>query len=375
MAGHQEVQEGLSSPSPSYGDGEFVHSGDCSVSGGQDSTRHATGSPLGFSSPFSLASHVVKRVCASSDCRRVLGSAHDDPHSVCIVCSDGFCDVNNRCRECAEWSPRQVLSSRKCQQTLQKRTGSGQEQACMSSTTPPPTDPGIQDLLCTLEPEVHQEIQDCQVSPFSGYFEDRGIDSSEEKADTRVNRETVSPPIFQSMMEYIAQCFPEALGYVEGSHRLVPPGEVRMVEDKRIRFTRAQQMDFSLQAATKTLRCANEGSRPSLARYPSGWYRRIYGVSGHEFAGKVAKLNTDLALTLTTKGKDPQMVVQHADMSRLEDQEEKLLADQLFRSIQFAMVDTAQDSAFALTNVKAMRREAILSQHPLVFLLLLALRR
>ncbi|MPC79227.1 hypothetical protein E2C01_073743 [Portunus trituberculatus] len=75
--------------------------------------------------------------------------------------------------------------------------------------------------------------------PSSGYFEDRGVDSSEEEADTRVNRETVSPPIFQSMIEYIAQCFPEALGYAEGSHRPVPPGEVRMVEDKHIRFTRA----------------------------------------------------------------------------------------------------------------------------------------
>ncbi|MPC40761.1 hypothetical protein E2C01_034328 [Portunus trituberculatus] len=108
MAGHQEVQEGLSSPSPSYGDGEFVRSGDCSVGSGQDSTRHATGSPLGSSSPFSSASHVVRRVCASSGCRRVLGNAHNDPYSVCIGCRDGLCDVNNRCRECAEWSPRRT---------------------------------------------------------------------------------------------------------------------------------------------------------------------------------------------------------------------------------------------------------------------------
>ncbi|MPC81751.1 hypothetical protein E2C01_076384 [Portunus trituberculatus] len=121
MAGHQEIQEGLSSPSPSYGDGEFVRSGECGVGGGQDSTRHAIGSPLGSSSPFFSASHIVRRVCASSGCRRVLGSAHNDPHTVCIVCCDGFCDVNNRCRKCAEWSPRRVLNSRKYQQTLQKR--------------------------------------------------------------------------------------------------------------------------------------------------------------------------------------------------------------------------------------------------------------
>ena len=122
----------------------------------------------------------------------------------------------------------------------------------------------------------------------------------------------------------------------------------------------------------------------------------MYSVSGHESAGKAAKLNTDLALALTTKGKEPQVVVQHADMTRLEGvlarqreaqnflfwgigafywllsslqpgQEDRLLADQLFRSIQLAMVDTAKDSAFALANVKAMRREVILSRLPPMF--------
>ncbi|KAK3888193.1 hypothetical protein Pcinc_007724 [Petrolisthes cinctipes] len=187
----------------------------------------------------------------------------------------------------------------------------------------------------------------------------------------------------------------EALGYEEKAHRPAPPGEVRQVEDKHIQFTRAGPMDFTLEAATKVLN-TTEGSRPSLACYPPNKYRKIYAVSGHELKGKAARLNTDLALALTTKGKEPQVVVQHADMSRLEgvltcqceaqnflfwcfgafykllsslqlEQEEKLLADQLFCSIQLAMVDTGRDSAFALTNVKAMRREAILSHLPPVF--------
>ncbi|KAK3864567.1 hypothetical protein Pcinc_029750 [Petrolisthes cinctipes] len=89
-------------------------------------------------------------------------------------------------------------------------------------------------------------------------------------------------------------------------------------------------MDFTLEAATKALLYATEGSRPSLARYPPNKYRKIYAVSGHELKGKAAKLNTDLALALATK-------------------------------------DTARDLAFALTNVKAMRREAILSHLPPVF--------
>ena len=41
-----------------------------------------------------------------------------------------------------------------------------------------------------------------------------------------------------------------------------------------------------------------------------------------------------------------------------------MMADQLLKSIQMAMVDMAKDSAFALANVKAMRRESILSHLP-----------
>ncbi|KAK3893317.1 hypothetical protein Pcinc_002872 [Petrolisthes cinctipes] len=114
------------------------------------------------------------------------------------------------------------------------------------------------------------------------------------------------------MMFYIVQCFPEPLGYKEKAHRPAPLGEVRQVEDKLIRLTGVQPMDFTLEAATKALLYATEGSRPSLARYPP--------------------TNTGRSM-----------------------------------HIQLALVDTARDSAFALTNVKAMRREAILSQLQPVF--------
>lgn len=89
-----------------------------------DSQEHNTVSSYGSylpSSHHSSSSHFTRRVCASSGCREVLGSAHNDPHTVCIVCRDGFCDVNNRCHECAEWSSKLVLSALKYQQRLQKR--------------------------------------------------------------------------------------------------------------------------------------------------------------------------------------------------------------------------------------------------------------
>ena len=37
---------------------------------------------------------------------------HNDPHSVCIVCRG---DVNSRCQECSERSPKLVLSACKYQ--------------------------------------------------------------------------------------------------------------------------------------------------------------------------------------------------------------------------------------------------------------------
>lgn len=54
-----------------------------------------------------------------------------------------------------------------------------------------------------------------------------------------------------------------------------------------------------------------------------GLYKYLYRpwvcvVSGHETSGQVAKLNTDLAFALTTRGKEPQVSVQHVDMAQLE---------------------------------------------------------
>lgn len=43
----------------------------------------------------------------------------------------------------------------------------------------------------------------------------------------------------------------------------------------------------------------------------------MYAVSGREEIGRAAKVNLDIALSLTTKGKDPQVSLQHAGMTRL----------------------------------------------------------
>lgn len=200
---------------------------------------------------------------------------------------------------------------------------------------------------------------------------------------------------YHAMTAYIVRCFPEAPDFAESAHRPAPPGEVRPVETKPICFIRAQPMDF-LHAAYKALLSGTEGSKPSLARYPSNRFWKLYAVNGHESPGKAAKLNTDLAIALNTKGREPQVVVHHADMTCLKGvlvcqceaqnflfwslgafykffsplhpgPEDKLMADQLFHSIHLAMVDTAKDSTFVLTNVKAMRQEAVLALLPAAF--------
>ena len=220
-------------------------------------------------------------------------------------------------------------------------------------------------------------------------------DSSADEGELRATTDLEPPHVnFNQMLAYVTQCFPEAKGHKASVNRPEPPGANKPVDDNRgIRLTRAKPMQFSLDAAAKALLHANETSRPSLARYPSARFRRVYTVSGHESAGQAAKLNPDLALALTTRGKEPQVVVPSADMTRLEGVlarsreaqnftfwcmgafyrllsslhpglEDRMLADQLFKSIQMAMVDMAKDSAFALANVRAMRREAVLSHLP-----------
>ncbi|KAK3864569.1 hypothetical protein Pcinc_029752 [Petrolisthes cinctipes] len=105
-------QESLLSPSDVFNSGGEVSHGNVLVDNQEKSRLHA-GSPPGSSplSSHSSSSHFSRRVCASSGCRRVLWSAHNDPHTVCIDCRDGIYDVNNRCNECSDWSSKLVLGA------------------------------------------------------------------------------------------------------------------------------------------------------------------------------------------------------------------------------------------------------------------------
>lgn len=218
-------------------------------------------------------------------------------------------------------------------------------------------------------------------------------DSSEEE------RTKVEPPHtdFKKMMEFIVTLFPEAEGTRPPPSRPLPPGEPEQLETRATPgFTRAQPMQFSLDSASTSLLKATESSRPTLARYPTRKVMRPYRVSGHEAAGRAARVNPDLALSLTIRSGEPQAYVQQSDMVRLEDSlaslreaqnftfwclgaffrlfqsthaslEAKAMGDQLFRSMQRALVHQAQESAVELANVKALRRESYLRYLPASF--------
>ena len=51
------------------------------------------------------SSRAARRVCTTSGCRRAVGSASNDPHTVCIVCRKGVCTVDNRCRNVQSGNP------------------------------------------------------------------------------------------------------------------------------------------------------------------------------------------------------------------------------------------------------------------------------
>ena len=130
MAESADLQEGLQ-PSSAVACGAVLSSllqEPVSAAVGSAGRRHVVSpaSSPGAVSPHSSSSGSgatpsSRRVCASSGCRRVLGGINIDPHTVCILCRGGVCQVNSRCRECSPWSSKLVLRAFKYQRTLQKR--------------------------------------------------------------------------------------------------------------------------------------------------------------------------------------------------------------------------------------------------------------
>lgn len=119
-------------------------------------------------------------------------------------------------------------------------------------------------------------------------------------------------------------------------------------------------------------------------------------MSGHEEAGRDARINLDLALAVTLKSGELRASVSQADLNSLEDTvahlggarnfifwclgaftcllqstqaplESQAMADQHFKSMQKAFMDHAQDSAAMLGHLKALRRESYLRHLPSSF--------
>ena len=103
--------------SPLYGD--TFTTMQCVVEDGN--TGECASPALSSSSSSVTPTSRPKRFCANQTCRRIIGSASNDPHTVCIVCRPGICTVNTRCSECDLWTSEIVLHAFKYQSALQKK--------------------------------------------------------------------------------------------------------------------------------------------------------------------------------------------------------------------------------------------------------------
>ena len=79
-----------------------------------------------------------RRKCIS--CPRRMSKTSADRHTLCITCRGFDCDLNNRCKECLEWSEEEVVKYAKYRKSLKSRESSSRAKA--SVHTPPLTPSG-----------------------------------------------------------------------------------------------------------------------------------------------------------------------------------------------------------------------------------------
>ena len=79
-----------------------------------------------------------RRKCRS--CPRRMSKKSADRHTLCIACRGFDCDLNNRCKECLEWSEDEVIRYAKYRKSLKSRESSSRAKTSVS--TPPLTPSG-----------------------------------------------------------------------------------------------------------------------------------------------------------------------------------------------------------------------------------------
>ena len=77
-------------------------------------------SPPHYEDPEAPETSPSQRICKRKECSRNISSFKNDPHSFCVKCR-GFCTVDSRCEECANWSPDLMIRISKWQRDLQNK--------------------------------------------------------------------------------------------------------------------------------------------------------------------------------------------------------------------------------------------------------------
>ena len=87
--------------------------------------------------PSSSESSVETPVDGRRKCRsrpRRMSKKSADRHTLCIACRGFDCDLNNRCKECLEWSEDEVIKYAKYRKSLKSRDSSSRAKTSVSST-------------------------------------------------------------------------------------------------------------------------------------------------------------------------------------------------------------------------------------------------
>ena len=71
-----------------------------------------------------------RRKCSS--CPRRMSKKSADRHTICISCRGFDCDINNRCKECLEWSEDDIIKYAKYRKSLKSRESSSKAQTTLS---------------------------------------------------------------------------------------------------------------------------------------------------------------------------------------------------------------------------------------------------
>lgn len=198
-----------------------------------------------------------------------------------------------------------------------------------------------------------------------------------------------APSMYHHMMQYINSVFEDAMGQQCAQEGPLAPGtDPSPSRSGSFLLGRAQPIQFFMEQANTAYLKATE-KKPASVGYPSGKFAKLYRVRGQEVYGQAAKVNPNIHGALHSGSKEPRIIRDHLDVSRMEGTVARsrdalnytywclgalhLLAarhlpqplldleHQLFKAVRLALNDICRDTTYVIANLRAWRRESYLN--------------